>query len=71
MTINLRKKQYVLITVKRGERSIIVWGVFLGIENLAPIHGLMTADKYVDILNENLKESKMDLVEGWMATTGE
>ena len=36
--------------------------------NLAPIHGIMAADKYVDILTENLEEStlKMDLDEEWM-----
>ena len=39
-----------------------------GVENLAPIHEIMTTDKYVDILTENLEEStvKMDLDEEWM-----
>ena len=45
-------------------------GVFSwhGVGNLALIHEIMTADKYVDILTENLEEStlKMDLDEEWM-----
>ena len=48
----------------------MVWGCFFwhGVGNLAPIHGIMTADKYVDILTENLEELtlKMDLDEEWM-----
>ena len=64
------KKQYLLPTVKYRGRSIMVWGCFSwhGVENLAPIHEIMTADKYVDILTENLEEStlKMDLDEEWM-----
>ena len=52
------KKQYLLPTVKYRGRSIMVWGCFSwhGVENLAPIHEIMTADKYVDILTENLEE---------------
>ena len=48
------KKQYLLLTVKYGGGSIMVWGCFSwhGVGNLAPIHGIMTADKYVDILTE-------------------
>ena len=64
------KKQYLLPTVKYAGRSIMVWGCFSwhGVGNLAPIHEIMTADKFVDISTENLEEStpKMDLDEEWM-----
>ena len=69
------KKQYLLpmvICYCQIWRGIYngIWGCFSwhGVGNLAPIHGIMTADKYVDILTENLEEStlKMDLDEEWM-----
>jgi len=43
----------------------MVWGCFAwsGLGNLVKIEGFMTADKYIDILQENLEESllKVDL----------
>lgn len=64
------KKQYVIPTVKYGGGSIMIWACFssYGVGNLVPIEGIMTADTYIDILNENLEESvlKMDLDEEWM-----
>ncbi|CAK9818979.1 Transposable element Tcb1 transposase [Anthophora quadrimaculata] len=48
----------------------MVWGCvsWHGVGNLALIHGIITVDKYVDILTENLEEStlKMNLDEEWM-----
>lgn len=64
------KKQYVLPTVKHGGGSIMIWACFsrYGVGNLVPIHGIMNADRYIDILSENLEESvlKMDLDEEWI-----
>lgn len=54
-------------TVKHGGGNIMVWGCFswFGVGNLAVINGIMTADGYIDVLNENLEESllKMGLEE--------
>lgn len=46
-------------TMKHGGGSILVWGCFAwsGVGNLVPINGIMTADVYIDIINENLEES--------------
>jgi len=41
-------------TVKQGGSSIMVWGYFAwsGLGNLVKIDGIMTADKYIDILHK-------------------
>ena len=49
--IEALKKQYLLPTVKYGGGSRMEFS-WHGVGNLAPIHGIMTADKYVDILTE-------------------
>nr|KAF7394492.1 hypothetical protein H0235_017087 [Vespula pensylvanica] len=45
---------------------MFIWSYEIG--NLAPIYGIMTADKYGDTLNENLEESilKIYFDERWM-----
>ncbi|EFN66003.1 Transposable element Tcb1 transposase, partial [Camponotus floridanus] len=42
---------------------ILVWGCFswAGVGNLVKINGIMTADVYIDIINENLEECLLKL----------
>lgn len=62
--------QNVQKTVKHGGGSIMVWGCFSwsSVGNLVEIEGIMTADRYIDIINENLEESllKMGLEESFI-----
>lgn len=48
-------------TVKYGGGSIMIWGCFAwsGVGNLVKIDGTLTADKYIDILSENLEISSL------------
>lgn len=57
------KEKNIQKTVKHGGGNIIVWGCFgwSGVGNLARIEGIMTAEKYIDILCENLEESILKL----------
>lgn len=59
------KERNIQKTVKHGGGNVMVWGCFAwsGVGNLVKIEGIMTADVYIDILNENLEESvlKTDL----------
>lgn len=50
-------------SMKHGGGNIMVWGCFswFGIGNLALVHGIMTADGYIDILCENLEESLLKM----------
>ncbi|XP_025265594.1 uncharacterized protein LOC112638308 [Camponotus floridanus] len=50
-------------TVKYGGGNILVWGCFswAGVGNLVKINGIMTADVYIDIINENLEECLLKL----------
>lgn len=53
------KEPYIQKTVKHGGGNIMVWGSFAwsGVGSLVHIKGIMTADVYVDLLNENLEVS--------------
>ena len=59
------KEENIQKTVKHEGGNIMVWGCFAwsGIGNLVQIEGIMTAEGYIDILCDNLKESllKLDL----------
>lgn len=50
-------------TVKHGGGNIMIWGCFAwsGVGNLVHIESTMTAEKYIDILCENLEESVLKL----------
>ena len=56
-------------TVKHGGGSVMVWGCmgYYGVGNLAFIDGIMNAQKYIEVLRSNLKESavKMGLGENF------
>lgn len=53
------KEPYIQKTVKHGGGNIMVWGSFAwsGVGSLVHIKGIMTADVYIDLLNENLEVS--------------
>lgn len=57
------KEKNIQKTVKHGGDNIIVWGCFgwSGVGNIAHIEGMMTAEKYIDILCKNLEESILKL----------
>ncbi|EFN69089.1 Transposable element Tc1 transposase, partial [Camponotus floridanus] len=50
-------------SAKYGGGNIIVWGCFIwsGISNLARIESIMMAERYINVLCENLKESLLKL----------
>lgn len=53
------EQRFTCPTVKHGGGAIMLWGCFSyrGMGNLVPIEGKMTADSYIQIVNENLEES--------------
>jgi len=57
------QERHIQKTVKHGGGNIMVWGCFswAGVGNLVKIDGIMTADVYIDIINENLEESLLKL----------
>ena len=65
-----------VLTVKHGGGSIMLWGYFLsqGTANLVRVQGIMKTDNYIQILDENLKESaeklQQDLAEPEGRTDG-
>lgn len=64
------KDKHLQGTMKHGGGNIMVWGCFswFGVGNLVLISGIMTADGYIDILNENMEESllKMGLEDNYI-----
>ena len=60
-------KPFIMSTVKFGGESLMLWGCFSwnGVGSLVQIEGIINADKYIEIINENLEEAvlKMDLEE--------
>lgn len=64
------KKSFIIPTVKFGGGSLKVWGCFSwnGIGTLALIDEIMNAEKYIEILNENLKMAvlKIGIDEGFV-----
>jgi len=53
------QKQHLRPTVKHGGGSVMIWGCISskGVGNLVFIDGIMNQDKYLKILEENLKQS--------------
>lgn len=57
-------------TFKSGRKSLMVWGCFVG-DRLGPLvfcDGYMNSDKYITILNKNLKEFKANIEDEWDTT---
>ena len=56
-------KPFIMSTVKFGGESLMLWGCFSwnGVGSLVQIERTMNADKYVEIINENLEEAVVKL----------
>jgi len=57
------KEANIQSTIKYGGGSVMLWGCFSwhGVGNLAKVEGIMNAEGYIEILNENLEESLLKL----------